>query len=79
VAENAERRVTPHLALLTGETLERSRAVIAENCRRLRTGEPLLHRVACTEYSARFFTGWPVLNIPQHYCRGRHFAVGIAP
>jgi hypothetical protein len=52
VAENAERRVTPHLAWLTGETLERSRAVIAENCRRLRTGEPLLHRVACTEYSA---------------------------
>jgi len=35
VAENAERRVTPHLAWLTGETLERSRAVIAENCRRL--------------------------------------------
>jgi phosphoglycerate dehydrogenase-like enzyme len=38
--------VTPHLAWLTGETLERSLAVIAENCRRLRTGEPLLHRVA---------------------------------
>jgi phosphoglycerate dehydrogenase-like enzyme len=41
VAENAERRVTPHLAWLTGETLDRSRAVIAENCRRLRTGELL--------------------------------------
>ncbi|HMD64446.1 MAG TPA: NAD(P)-dependent oxidoreductase [Stellaceae bacterium] len=37
--------VTPHLAWLTAETLERSLAVIAENCRRLRTGEALLHRV----------------------------------
>jgi phosphoglycerate dehydrogenase-like enzyme len=37
--------VTPHLAWLTTETLERSLAVIAENCRRLRAGEPLLHRV----------------------------------
>ncbi|HYZ40983.1 MAG TPA: 2-hydroxyacid dehydrogenase, partial [Stellaceae bacterium] len=37
--------VTPHLAWLTAETLERSLAVIAENCRRLATGEPLLHRV----------------------------------
>jgi phosphoglycerate dehydrogenase-like enzyme len=37
--------VTPHLAWLTTETLERSLAVIAENCRRLRAGEALLHRV----------------------------------
>jgi phosphoglycerate dehydrogenase-like enzyme len=37
--------VTPHLAWLTAETVERSVAVIAENCRRLRYGEPLLHRV----------------------------------
>jgi len=37
--------VTPHLAWLTAETLERSLAVIAENARRLRTGEALLHRV----------------------------------
>jgi phosphoglycerate dehydrogenase-like enzyme len=37
--------VTPHLAWLTTETLERSPSVIIENCRRLRTGEPLLHRV----------------------------------
>jgi phosphoglycerate dehydrogenase-like enzyme len=37
--------VTPHLAWLTTETLERSLSIISENCRRLRTGEPLLHRV----------------------------------
>ena len=37
--------VTPHLAWLTAETLQRSLSVIAENCRRLATGEPLLHRV----------------------------------
>jgi phosphoglycerate dehydrogenase-like enzyme len=37
--------VTPHLAWLTGETLERSLAIIAENRRRLGTGEALLHRV----------------------------------
>ncbi len=37
--------VTPHLAWLTTETLERSLAVITENCRRLDAGEPLLHRV----------------------------------
>jgi phosphoglycerate dehydrogenase-like enzyme len=36
---------TPHLAWLTTETLERSLAVIAENCRRLAAGQPLLHRV----------------------------------
>jgi phosphoglycerate dehydrogenase-like enzyme len=38
--------VTPHLAWLTVETLERSVRIIAENCRRLGSGEPLLHRVA---------------------------------
>jgi phosphoglycerate dehydrogenase-like enzyme len=37
--------VTPHLAWLTAETLERSLGVISENCRRLRTGDALLHRV----------------------------------
>lgn len=36
---------SPHLAWLTAETLERSLAVIAENCRRLGSGELLLHRV----------------------------------
>ncbi len=38
--------VSPHVAWLTAETLERSLAVAAENCRRLAAGEPLLHRVA---------------------------------
>jgi enolase len=33
--------VTPHLAWLTGETLERSLVVSAEKCRRLRVGEAL--------------------------------------
>jgi phosphoglycerate dehydrogenase-like enzyme len=37
--------VTPHLAWLTTETLERSLSIVTENCRRLRTAEPLLHRV----------------------------------
>jgi phosphoglycerate dehydrogenase-like enzyme len=37
--------VTPHIAWLTPQTLERSLAVGLENCRRLRDGEPLLHRV----------------------------------
>jgi phosphoglycerate dehydrogenase-like enzyme len=37
--------VTPHLAWLTAETLERSLLVVAENYRRLAAGEPLLHRV----------------------------------
>jgi phosphoglycerate dehydrogenase-like enzyme len=37
--------VTPHLAWLTAETLERSLAVVSENCRRLLTGGALLHRV----------------------------------
>jgi phosphoglycerate dehydrogenase-like enzyme len=37
---------TPHIAWLTGETLERSIAVARENVRRLEAGEALLHRVA---------------------------------
>lgn len=37
--------LAPHLAWLTPETLERSLAVAVENCRRLREGAPLLHRV----------------------------------
>ncbi|MDF1586325.1 2-hydroxyacid dehydrogenase [Marinimicrococcus flavescens] len=37
--------LAPHLAWLTPETLERSLAVALENCRRLREGEPLLHKV----------------------------------
>ncbi len=38
--------LTPHLAWLTPETLERSLVVAVENCRRLAAGGPLLHRVA---------------------------------
>ena len=37
--------VTPHVAWLTRETLERSLTVAAENCRRLGAHEELLHRV----------------------------------
>ena len=37
--------VTPHVAWFTTETLQRSLGVFAENCRRLRDGEPLLNRV----------------------------------
>jgi len=37
--------VTPHVAWFTTETLRRSLGVFAENCRRLRDGEPLLNRV----------------------------------
>ena len=37
--------LAPHLAWLTPETLERSLRVAVENCRLLRAGEPLLHRV----------------------------------
>ena len=37
--------VTPHIAWLTQETLARSLAVATENCRRLREGRALLHRV----------------------------------
>lgn len=37
--------VQPHVAWLTQETLGRSLAVAMENCRRLRDGEDLLHRV----------------------------------
>ena len=38
--------LTPHVAWLTPETLDRSLHVAFENCRRLRDGEDLLHRVA---------------------------------
>jgi phosphoglycerate dehydrogenase-like enzyme len=37
--------VTPHVAWFTAETLRRALGMFAENCRRLRDGEPLLHRV----------------------------------
>ena len=37
--------VTPHIGWLTTATFDRSFALAAENCRRLGTGEPLLHRV----------------------------------
>jgi phosphoglycerate dehydrogenase-like enzyme len=37
--------VTPHVAWLTPETLARSLLVAMENCRRVRDGEALLHRV----------------------------------
>jgi phosphoglycerate dehydrogenase-like enzyme len=37
--------VTPHVAWLTSETLNRSLGVFAENCRRLRDGTSLLNRV----------------------------------
>jgi len=37
--------LTPHVAWLTSGTFDRSFALAAENCRRLATGEPLLHRV----------------------------------
>ncbi len=37
--------VTPHLAWLTTDTLDRSMIVAVENCRRLEAGEPLLHQV----------------------------------
>ena len=36
---------TPHLAWFTRETLTRSLGVFAENCRRLRDGQALIHRV----------------------------------
>ena len=38
--------VTPHVAWLTGETMERSLAVAVENCRRLAAGDVLLYQVA---------------------------------
>ncbi|HSG89544.1 MAG TPA: 2-hydroxyacid dehydrogenase [Pseudomonadales bacterium] len=37
--------LAPHVAWLTQETLARSMTVAAENCRRLASGEPLLHRI----------------------------------
>ena len=38
--------MTPHVAWLTPQTLERSLSVILENCRRLKSGEGFLHSVA---------------------------------
>lgn len=38
--------VMPHVAWLTTDTLDRSLIVAVENCRRLASNEPLLHRVA---------------------------------
>ena len=37
--------VSPHVAYLTRETIERSLAVAAENCRRLAANKELLYRV----------------------------------
>ena len=37
--------VMPHIAWITPETLDRSLGIAFENCRRLRDGEDLLHRV----------------------------------
>ena len=37
--------LAPHLAWLTMGTLSRSLAIAVENCRRLKAGEALLHRV----------------------------------
>ena len=37
--------VTPHVAWFTSETLQRGLTIFLENCRRLRDGEGLLHRV----------------------------------
>jgi phosphoglycerate dehydrogenase-like enzyme len=37
--------VTPHVAWFTSETLQRGLSIFLENCRRLRAGEELLHRV----------------------------------
>jgi phosphoglycerate dehydrogenase-like enzyme len=38
--------LTPHIGWLTDGTFDRSLALAAENCQRLGTGQPLLHRVA---------------------------------
>ena len=38
--------LTPHIAWLTTGTFERSFVLAAENCRRLASGDALLHRVA---------------------------------
>lgn len=37
--------LAPHIGWLTGGTFARSFSIAAENCRRLASGEPLLHRV----------------------------------
>ncbi len=42
----ANATVTPHLAWLTGETLERSLLIACRNARALQAGEPLVFRVA---------------------------------
>jgi phosphoglycerate dehydrogenase-like enzyme len=39
--------VTPHIAWTTTGTFDRSFALAAENCRRIMTATPLLHRVDC--------------------------------
>ncbi len=38
--------VTPHIAWLTQETLNRTLDILVDNCRRLEAGAPLLHQVA---------------------------------
>jgi len=38
--------MTPHVAWLTSETIDRSLVVAFENCRRLRAGEPLLNEIS---------------------------------
>jgi phosphoglycerate dehydrogenase-like enzyme len=38
--------LTPHIGWLTTETFDRSFAIAVENCHRLASGSPLLHRVA---------------------------------
>ena len=37
--------MTPHIAWLTPQTLRRSMVVAIENCQRLASGEPILHRI----------------------------------
>ncbi len=37
--------LSPHVAWLTRETIERSLVVIKDNCRRLKEGHPLAHRI----------------------------------
>ena len=37
--------LSPHVAWLTGETMERSLSVAVENCRRLKDDDELLHQV----------------------------------
>jgi phosphoglycerate dehydrogenase-like enzyme len=44
--------VAPHVAWLTSETLDRSFEIIAENCLRLRSGEPLRFEIKLTDDKA---------------------------